>query len=105
MDKSGRGPWWSGYSEQPGVATAEDEANSVAKENSGLVPEKLNESLNLKCECRLKKIRGRVKGGENAAGGREQKCKARPSQRVQSHTDGWRRGTENAFYVDLRGAC
>lgn len=85
MDKSGRGPCWSGYWEQPGVATAEDEGSSVAKENLGLVPEKLNESLNLKCECRLKKIRGRVQGGGNTAGGRGQKCKARPSERVQGH--------------------
>lgn len=72
-------------------------ASSAAKGNSGRAPGKLNQSSDLKGESRLKKIRGKAKGQGNAAGGQECKCKWRPRERVQGHTDEWRREIKNAF--------
>lgn len=63
----------------------------------GRVPGKLRESSDLKGECRLKKVRGKVKGGGNVAEDQEWKYKARPSERAQGHVDERRRDTENVF--------
>lgn len=97
-----------GYSEWRRVATAEGEGDSVAKENSGREPEKLNQSSDLKRECRLKKIRGKGKCQENVVGGQECKCEVGPSERVRGHIDEWRRDTENVFLLiwgDLAKGC
>lgn len=94
----GGGAWQGLCSRWPRVATAEVESNSVAKGNSGSVPDKLNPSSDLKGKSRLKEIRGKVKGQGNPAGGQECTCKPRPSERVQRHIDESRRDNKNAFF-------
>lgn len=97
MDKSGRGAWQGLYPGWPRVATAKGEGSSAAKANGGCVPDKLNPSSDLKGESRLKKIRGKVKGQGNPAGGQECKYKPRLRERVQGLMDEWRGDIENAF--------
>lgn len=94
----GGGAWQGLCSRWPRIATAEVESNSVAKGNSGCVPDKLNPSSDLKGKSRLKEIRGKEKGQGNPAGGQECTCKPRPSERVQRHIDESRRDNKNACF-------